>query len=185
MIEVYKDVINLEGYYQVSNLGNVRSLDRITNTKYKRLSKGQLLKPLLTQWGYYCVNLKKSQITTHWLIHRLVAYHFHDNPNNKTQVNHIDGNKFNNRADNLEWVTPSENQLHAHRTGLNHSNLKSNFGSTNVNCKLTIIIADEIRELYKSKLYTQAKLAELYKVNQQTIWSIINNKTWNHEKYSY
>ena len=97
----------------VSSFGNVLSFPT------KRRSRSKVLKPKTTWDGYLETTLigdngKYKCIRTH----RLVAIHFIPNPDNKPEVNHKDGNKFNNRADNLEWVTSSENQLHAYRTGL-------------------------------------------------------------------
>ena len=109
MQEIFKDIEGYEDLYQVSNLGNVKS--------YYWNKQGKILTPRIHSAGYERVTLSKKD----YFIHRLVAKAFIDNPNNKREVNHINGNKADNRLENLEWTTPSENQFHAYRTGLKRS----------------------------------------------------------------
>lgn len=107
-MEVWKDIPGYEGRYQVSNLGNVKSLN------YRNSKQPKLLKPMEYKIGYAAVNLNRK-----WRkVHRLVAEAFVPNPSNKREVNHINGNNLDNRAENLEWVTPSENVQHAWNAGL-------------------------------------------------------------------
>ncbi len=110
-------VVEHEGYYEVSNFGDVRSV-RYNN-------KGQvifnrLLKPAIKPKGYLGVILSKQSKTTNHLIHRLVAEAFIPNPNNLPEVNHKDGNKLNNTVSNLEWCSSSDNLYHAYKLGLKH-----------------------------------------------------------------
>lgn len=124
-MEVWKDVKGYEGLYQVSNLGKVKSLDRIRKQfNHKGIAtikyKGKILKPQIKSGtGYYTVTLynkqRKAKIK---LIHRLVAETFLDNFNNYLVVNHIDGNKKNNKVNNLEWCTQSHNVKESYRLGL-------------------------------------------------------------------
>ena len=104
-------------YFMVSNLGNVKAIKKYSKTK-PFTPPEQVIKPTLCSWGYYTVRITAEKQHADYFIHRLVATAFIPNPQNKTQVNHIDGNKLNNCVDNLEWVTPSENIQHAYDTGL-------------------------------------------------------------------
>jgi len=120
--EIWKDCIGYEDYYQVSNLGNVRSKDRIVNNSRggsTRFIKGIVLIQV-PYMGYntvcFCVAGKIKQKIVK--VHRLVAQSFISNTENKPCVNHKDGNKLNNRLDNLEWATYSENTIHAIESGL-------------------------------------------------------------------
>lgn len=118
MQEIWKDIKNYEGIYQVSNLGRVRSLTRKVKTFYGfRTTKGQLLKPLKTNRNYFRVDLKQNQKDKYVSIHRLVAEAFIPNPNNYPVINHIDGDTSNNKANNLEWCTQSHNIKEAYRVG--------------------------------------------------------------------
>lgn len=122
-MEIWKDIENYEGLYEVSNTGKVRSLDRIARCgKFgKSLWKGKELKAGIGSHGYYTVSLgKQSKFKTH-LVHRLVAKHFVDGYTEELEVNHIDLMKTNNHADNLEWVTPSYNTKHGWKKRYNNA----------------------------------------------------------------
>lgn len=111
----------MNGYYEVSNLGRVRSLKRIIkDTWCTRSFEGRVLKQTKHngKQPYFYVTLSKEHKTKKILVHRLVAEAFIDNPECKPQVNHKDGNVHNNKVSNLEWVTNAENTQHAYDTGL-------------------------------------------------------------------
>ena len=115
--EVWKDVKGYEGHYQVSNLGRVRSLDRLDRIGQRR--NGTVKKPQDNGSGYKYVQLKLDGKYKNFYIHRLVGEYFIEKVSGKNFINHIDGNKENNRVENLEWVTSNENMQHAYDTGLN------------------------------------------------------------------
>lgn len=108
--EIWKPIAGYEGLYEVSNLGQVRSLPR-------KNVKGGIKSPTETKWGYLICPLWKNGKAKHCSVHRLVAEAFIPNPENKPTVNHIDCNRKNNRADNLEWATQSENVRHSVKLG--------------------------------------------------------------------
>lgn len=119
-MEVWKNVDGYKGLYQVSNLGDIKSLDKIVKCKGNntRISKGKILKQIIKKTGYSQVVLYKNNIRKYISTHRIVAQAFIPNPNNKSCVNHIDGNKLNNNISNLEWCTHIENMNHAWQNGL-------------------------------------------------------------------
>lgn len=119
MTEIWKDVVGYEGLYQVSNLGRVkrvRGKDSRGNLRNERVLKPRLI------GGYRIAHLCKEGVAHNKSVHRMVAEAFIDNPRNLPEVNHIDGCKENNYYLNLEWVSSSDNSLHAFRLGLRTSN---------------------------------------------------------------
>ena len=173
MKEIWKDVQGYEGQYQVSNLGRVKSIKRKLNNgrtvNEKMLNSSSKKK---TQDGYLMVALAGKTFR----VNRLVAAAFIPNPDNKPVVNHIDGDKENNKADNLEWTTISENMLHAYRCGLKTAMI----GEKNTNAKLTKEQVKAIRNEYVpySKKYGSNALAKKYNVSNVTITNIVNYKTY-------
>ena len=112
MVEEFKEIIGYEGWYWISNLGNVKS-------------KFRQLKPCINKDGYYVVNLCKENHMKTFYVHRLVALHFIDNPDNLPQVNHKDECKTNNCVTNLEWCTQQQNHDYGtrnERTGRSQMN---------------------------------------------------------------
>ena len=119
MEEAWLDVVEYEGLYQVSNLGRMRSLDRLRHTGYGYYSmvKGKILKLQKKPNGYlYAVLVKPGRNGSHKPVHRLVLKAFSPRSDaDELQCNHINGSKMDNRLFNLEWCTVSENSLHAYR----------------------------------------------------------------------
>lgn len=111
-MEVWKDIRGYEGLYQVSNMGRVKSLERSVRNNINggiRVIKESLLSPTDNGNGYKILGLSKGRKRKNHYVHRLVAEHFVENPFEKPYVNHLDYDKSNNKATNLEWCTQVEN----------------------------------------------------------------------------
>lgn len=132
-IEVLVPVKGFEKLYQVSNMGY------ITNGR-------QVMKTYLNNNGYVCLKLVNEGKRTSVLLHRVVAEHFHPNPDNKPEVNHEDGDKLNCAASNLEWMTSAENKEHARRTGLSVYNKPSTGIKLGKSSRYHNVIWDKSRE---------------------------------------
>jgi hypothetical protein len=151
--------------YEVSNLGNVRSIDRIVSTSKNQLRlKGRMLKPAIDNKGYKRFAIMKDGKLITYKLHRIVAMAFIDNEYSKPQVNHIDGNKLNNAVDNLEWVNNSENQLHAYKLGL----IKSKRLHESHRCKQTKEGIEAIVDL-KSKGVKNQIIADMFNCSISSI----------------
>ena len=121
--EVWKDIDECDGFYQVSNLGRVRSVDRYiermnNGTMSKQFCKGRILKQNVDEDGYFRINIRLDRKDKRFGVHRLVAATFISNPDNLPCVNHINGNKQDNSVENLEWCTVAYNNHHAEKIGL-------------------------------------------------------------------
>lgn len=173
-IEVWKAVEGYENLYQVSNLGNVKSLDReVTySSGVVTLHKGKTLKQD-TARGYKRVTLSENGKTKRFQVHRLVAMHFVENPEDKPHVNHLDGNKANNVVDNLEWCTASENEQHSFKV-LGKKALRGDRKKTN---KLKEKDISEIRKMYNDG-YLQREIAVIFNVSRRHISDVVNYKRW-------
>jgi hypothetical protein len=162
-MEIWKDVKGYEGLYKVSNKGNILIVRKKRNQNLLKANNGYLL-----------VDLYKNGIKNRISAHRLVAIHFLINSENKPQVNHINGIKFDNRAENLEWVTASENQLHSVNTGLK----KIVFGE---NCKYSKITENQALEIkYGYKDFLQKDIAKIYNISRTTVIDIRKGRSWKH-----
>jgi hypothetical protein len=112
-------------------------------------------------------------------IHRLIAQNFIPNPENKIEVNHIDGNTKNNNISNLEWATKSENQLHAYKIGLNKPS--PSMGEKNGNSVLTDEIVTKIRTMFKNGI-RQCEIRKQFNISKYLVSNVVLNKTWKHIK---
>jgi len=150
--------------YKVSNFG------RIYTERRQRLLG---LRP--NHKGYLCTEVNYMKQRKTFLMHRLVAYAFLPSPSSVSmQINHIDGDKKNNHALNLEWVTPSENSKHAFRIGL-----QCNQGERHPQAKYTNDEILKIRSMFKEG-YTRKMLAEKFNTKPSNIKSIVLRKSWSH-----
>ena len=169
----------IEGFpnYLISNKGNIKSVKTLKNVKLFTKDDGYVSYTLrLNNKGYYKY------------VHRLVAEAFVPNPNNKGQVNHKNGIKNDNRAENLEWVTPAENIRHAIDTGLlkykkkeeSIKKSKHSKGEDVNGSKLNAEKVIEIRVLWESGDYKKVQLAKMFNVNESTIRDVITRRQWKH-----
>lgn len=152
MNEIWKDIPGYEGYYQVSNLGNFKSLDRVINYRkgLTRLYPGKSLLLEPTKDNYRRIVLMREGIKTRYMAHRLVALTFIPNPDNLPYINHKNGCKSNNAVENLEWCTASENSRHAIRTGLQKPELNIPSNSKAVICLETGVIYPTVHKAAKA-----------------------------------
>lgn len=178
--EIWKDVEELDNLYQVSNHGRIKRKRRKNKTKRREAGYFWASEKILnikpnTDW-YPILTVRIDGVKSLFYIHRLVAKCFIPNPENKPQVNHINGNKKDNHVTNLEWVTSSENRLHAHRIGL-----KNNRGEKHSRHVLTesqvLLIRKEFSDNPNLK---KAHIARQYKVTKSTIRALLNRKSWKH-----
>ena len=175
--EIWKDVIAYEGIYKVSNLGRVK---RIGNGSDGRKLSERIMNQKASGWKgkYLSVVLTKNNESKNQYVHRLVGIAFYGMPkNNKTQINHIDGNKHNNCLNNLEWVTAKENQQHRY-TILN----QSQNGENNAANKYPRTLIEKVISLYKTKNYKQREIAKITGIDYRYVNLIVHNKVWKHLK---
>lgn len=180
MEEIWKDIPDWEGMYQISSIGNIRSLNRPVKARGDKISikKGKILKPLFDKDGYLHIGLYKEQKGYFRRLHRLVALAFIPNPENKPLVNHLNGIKDDNRVENLEWCTQQRNMQHAHKTGL-----KVNTHMFGEGCNFSKLNDEQIlyiRASYDKKTNSYKKLAEQFNVSASQISNIIRRNNWKH-----
>lgn len=179
MNEIWRPLVDLEKYYEVSTFGNVRSLDRYVKQKNGRRTfyPAKIKKQHEDKDGYLYTNITGDNIKTKVAVHRLVACTFIPNLKKLPQINHINGDKKDNRVENLEWCTPRENALHAYKTGL-----ASNKGENNANSKLNWEKVNIIREMYATGNFLYKELGEQFGISGEQVSNIVREKSWTREK---
>lgn len=175
--EIWKDIPGYEEFYQVSNMGNIKSLSRYVKHNHGgfRIQKGRTIKQSINQDSYYCFALSRYGNRKTVLVHRIVGQVFIPNPNDFPLINHKDTIKTNNFYENLEWCTTQENTEHARVNNLIVC------GENHVMSKLTDKLVLEIREKYKPNgEYSSYRLASEYNVSRVLINKVVSKKIWNH-----
>ena len=168
--EVWKDVAGYEGLYQVSNKGNVYSVERINSQRRKW--GGYTLKLSIDKIGYPRVNLYKDGRNKNVTVHRLVANAFLPNPNNYPEINHQDEDKTNNNVENLEWCTRKYN--------INHGTRTKRMANTNNN-PVKCVHEETGEEIYLKSMAEGA----LYGFNPKRISDVCLGKQHIHRGYSF
>lgn len=174
--EIWKDIDGLEGCYQISNFGRVKSLARYDySTRY---IKEKIMKPSKDKDGYLIIGLqcaRKHKKQKTYRIHQMVAKAFIPNPFNLPEINHKDEDKTNNHVDNLEWCTTKYNLTYGHR-------LDCVKGENNPKHKLTPDQVKTIRSVYikGDSEYGQSALGRKYGISHVSIASIIKRESWKH-----
>jgi hypothetical protein len=176
--EEWNDIIGFDGFYQASNLGQIRSCNRTVTyvDGRKRFCGGQVLKPYLNPRGYLAVCLHKDQKNKVCTVHELVMLAFIGVRPKAFDINHIDGVKTNNYLSNLEYCSKSDNVRHSFAMGLQVNPR----GEKHNRAKLSEYQILEIRRLYAAGEVNQVQIASIYDVTKNNINSIVNRKTWRH-----
>lgn len=172
--EVWRAVPGFDGKYEVSSLGRVRSVDRRVHSRGGyQFRPGVVLSQMTDTYGYLQVPMHLPPRRWTMKVHRCVALAFIPNPNGKPQINHIDGDKRNNRVENLEWVTAKEHGLHSAKMKLRP------MGNNNGSAKLTESDVPDIRRLLADGVSLK-KIGLLYGVSDYAIFCIKHGRTWSH-----
>jgi len=161
---MWKSANEYEGY-EVSDTGIVRGIDRFIPLPdgRKRFIPGRIITPRINNYGYVQVRLSKLGESKTFLVHRLVAMAFIENPENLPQVNHLSGNKLDNSVENLCWTDASGNALHAYQTGLN------------TNCGCTHRLAVAVIDTVTGEIYcTEKDFCDRYGINYSTGRNALN-----------
>lgn len=182
-IENWLPVVGYEGFYEVSNFGRVRSLDRICHSdkRSSQLQKGKILTPRFNKYrqNRCTICLWKNGVVKYCYISRLVLEAFIGTPADDHQAAHWDNDPTNNQLNNLRWASPTENLSDKKRHGTDGT------GSRNSVAKLTEDKVFQIKKEYKRLSYHNSnvlELAEKFNVSRGTILNIVKGKSWDHCK---
>ena len=174
-MEEWRDIEEFNGKYQVSDLGRVRRVSGY------RVQENTILTGTPTPAGYIMCTLRvyENGVSKAFgrQVHRLVAQTFHQNPDNKPCVNHIDGNKHNNRADNLEWCTYSENMDHAYELGLRTPPFTAFSGALHATTKFSQEQCNQMIEL-RGLGWTLQRIADKFNAGLSTVSRICKREHW-------
>lgn len=166
--EIWKTIPSLEGHYEASSLGRIRRIKQGSGTHAgKILACGSRI----GQGAYPAFTSSANKVQTKRSVHRAVCEAFHGFPKDGQECNHIDGNKNNNRPENLEWCSHNENQKHAAKHGLMPT------GTRNGGSRLTAEKVRNIRSMLREGM-TTGDISRTLGTNQQAIWAISAGKTW-------
>lgn len=177
MQETWKQIPGLEGLYEASSFGRIRSLDRlsISKTGTVRYFSGKIISEQWTNRRYADLSIANNGSVKIMKVHRLVAMAFIPNENGFSEVNHIDGNRRNNSPDNLEWVTRKQNNDHAISSGLKPPVKGSHHG----NSKLNESQVAEIKQLLSSGS-SGREIARAFHISPTTVCRINRSNSWRH-----
>jgi hypothetical protein len=176
MTENWKAIPKFEGLYEVSDLGNVRSLDRVEqrNSSTTRMRKGKILSKVLMPDGYLIVRLSKNGVAKNFRVSRVVLAAFVSEPEGTLEACHIDSNTLNNSAINLYWGTRLENEKDKDASGGRPKGVETNVA----------VLSDSIVKYAREQVLvfgrTVADVARELKTRHDTLWLAVNKKTWRH-----
>lgn len=175
--EIWKDVVGWEDRYEVSNFGNVKSKSYLKHTKNMHgpmsfQTKPKFMKQTVNACGYLTIDLRKDKKRATGIIHRLVAMAFLANETNLPIVNHIDSDRKNNCANNLEWCTQQHNVQHSYDSGSN-----SNAGDLHPRRVLSAALVGEMKALFKTGT-TRNELVSLYGFKYCTVDKAVRGINW-------
>lgn len=173
--EIWKDIPNLKGWYQVSSKGRIRSFRKANGIDGKRNNPINM-NGAVDSYGYRVITITTNGHKTTKKLHRLVANTFIPNHKNKPQINHINGNRDDNMVSNLEWCTQSENMQHSYKDLEREPVIGNN-----------ILNEKDVREIrrhasQRGRFYGKEELANKYNVSKGTIQAVVNGRTWKHVK---
>lgn len=175
IVEIWNSIPEYEGYYEISNLGRVRSLDRLVKNRWGSMTslEGAIIQLAISGNGYVYVGLHIDGKQNNCFVHRLVMTAFKGRSD--LFINHKNGIKTDNRPENLEYCTASENVKHAYDTGLNSAR-----GPKNSRSKLTEVDVMEIIDYLDNSDLTQKEIAKKYSIGYKAVSKINLGTNWNY-----